>query len=315
MSMCPTTVHQLLTIEDLVVKFPVAGGTREAVAGVSFMIARGEIVGLVGESGCGKSSLARAIMQIPRPASGRVLLDGVDLTRLHGNELRRIRNRMQMIFQEPLASLNPLKTIGDSVAFPLRVAGGATPDAIRLQSCEALAAVGLDPDQFYHRTPARLSGGQCQRAAIARALVNRPELLVCDEPTASLDVSVQAQIINLLQDLNQSCRLSLLFISHDLALVKHISHRVAVMYQGRLCELAPCATLFDAPLHPYTGALIAAASGSTPRGSAAPPTHGDSSAGCRFYSACSRAASSCRQQPPELRQIRPEHWVACHIPN
>ena len=249
----------LLHIEDLVVEFPAAQGRKvHAVSGVSLHIGAGETLGLVGESGCGKSSLARAIMQIPPPVSGRVLLEGVDLTGIHGRELRELRSSFQMVFQDPSASLNPVRSIGESVELPLRAAGFEKSCDVRKMARDALSSVGLDPEQHFTRKPAALSGGQCQRVCIARALISRPKLLVCDEPVSSLDVSVQAQIINLLRELKASHGLSLLFISHDLAVVKNISDRIAVMYLGRLCEMAPCADFFNAPLHPYSSALIAA---------------------------------------------------------
>jgi peptide/nickel transport system ATP-binding protein len=312
----------LLSIEELVVEFPVAQRrTLHAVSGVSFDIGAGETLGLVGESGCGKSSLARALMQSPPPTSGRVLLDGLDLTKLHGKELRELRGRLQMVFQDPVASLNPVKSVGESIELPLLAAGVEKPARRRLVQ-EALKTVGLDPEQHYYRKPAGLSGGQCQRVCIARALISAPQLLVCDEPVSSLDVSVQAQIINLLRDLKEARGLSMLFISHDLAVVKNISDRVAVMYSGRLCEVAPCADFFNAPAHPYSHALIASIPRPDPRqpggdsgmpagelpSAIAPPS------GCRFRSRCPRAESSCATELPELREIRAGHFVACHFP-
>lgn len=312
----------LLRIENLTVTHKVSRDRIvQAVTDVSFDIGRGEILGLVGESGCGKSSLARAIAQIPAPDSGQVLLDGIDLTRLNNRDLRQMRSRIQMIFQEPLASLNPVKTIGSSVGLPLRIAGSETADRIRKRVCDALSAVGLDPGQIYGRKPAQLSGGQCQRAAIARALVNQPELLICDEPTASLDVSIQAQIINLLRDLNESSQLTLLFISHDLALVKNIADRVCVMYQGQLCEQAPSFQLFDTPLHPYTAALVASVSRNAspdqciPASVAAQAKDTGALPCCRFRALCPRAMALCAEKQPELREIVPGHFVACHFPD
>lgn len=314
--------NPLLRIEDLVVEFPAAGRRKvHAVSGVSFDIAHGETLGLVGESGCGKSSLARAIMQIPPPTAGRVSLEGVELTQTRGRELKGLRGRFQMVFQDPLASLNPVRTVGESVGLPLRAAGHEQRDRVRQLGREAFAAVGLDPDQYYTRKPAELSGGQAQRVCIARALTSRPKLLVCDEPVSSLDVSVQAHIINLLRDLNASRGLSMLFISHDLAVVKNICDRVAVMYLGRLCEVAPCEALFSAPAHPYTAALLAAVPRPDPF--SPPPYAGllpgelpsplDPPSGCRFRTRCPYAEARCAAETPELREISPGHSVACHL--
>ncbi|NVO00145.1 MAG: ABC transporter ATP-binding protein [Geobacteraceae bacterium] len=313
----------LLQVENLIVEFPSAqGGRVHAVSGVSFDIKAGETLGLVGESGCGKSSLARAIMQIPPPNSGRVLLDGVELTSRHNRELREVRGSFQMVFQDPLAALNPVKTVGESVELPLRATGLDKKIDVRKVAYEAFAGVGLAPEQYFDRKPAQLSGGQCQRVCIARALISRPKLLLCDEPVSSLDVSVQAQIINLLHDLKQLRGLSLLFISHDLAVVKNISDRVAVMYLGRLCEVAPCTGFFLAPAHPYSSALIAAVPRPDPRqpggissllGSELPSTITPPS-GCRFRTRCPHAQPLCAEVQPELLEISPDHLVACHFP-
>jgi peptide/nickel transport system ATP-binding protein len=312
----------LLQIEDLVVEFPAARGYKvHAVSGVSLGIGAGETLGLVGESGCGKSSLARAIMQTPPPFSGKVLLDGVDLTKIRGRALRELRGIFQMVFQDPLASLNPVRTVGASVELPLRAAGLDKQFDVQQLAYEAFASVGLDPEQHYDRKPAQFSGGQCQRLCIARALISRPKLLVCDEPVSSLDVSIQAQIINLLRDLKESRALSMLFISHDLAVVKNISDRVAVMYLGRLCEVAPCAGFFHAPAHPYSSALIAAVPRPDPRQpggvstiSGELPSAINPPTGCRFRTRCPRAQSLCAEVQPELGEIAVGHQVACHFP-
>lgn len=313
----------LLRIENLVVEFPAAGRRKvHAVSGVTFEILQGETLGLVGESGCGKSSLARAIMQTPPPTSGRVILQGVDLTNIRGKALREQRSNFQMVFQDPLASLNPVKRVGDSVELPLRSAGGKERTALRVAAREALVTVGLDPDQYYIRKPAQLSGGQCQRVCIARALTSNPRLLVCDEPVSALDVSVQALIINLLRDLKESQGLSMLFISHDLAVVKNISDRVAVMYLGQLCEVAPCVDFFNSPAHPYSRSLIQAVPKPDPHqpGGVSTMLAGElpsalnPPSGCRFRTRCPRAESLCSAEQPELMEITTGHWVACHFP-
>jgi peptide/nickel transport system ATP-binding protein len=313
----------LLRIENLVVEFPTTQHrTVHAVSGVSFDIKAGETVGFVGESGCGKSSLARAIMQSPPPTSGNVLLDGVDLATLRGRELREQRSRFQMVFQDPVASLNPVKSVGESVELPLR-AMGVEKHALRKLAREAFTSVGLDPDQYYSRKPSGLSGGQCQRVCIARALISNPQFLVCDEPVSSLDVSIQAQIINLLHDLKEKRGLSMLFISHDLAVVKNISDRVAVMYLGRLCEIAPCTDFFNAPAHPYSHALLASVPHPDPRRQCSTgtmlagelPSAINPPSGCRFRTRCPKARALCSIEQPELREFRTGHNVACHFPN
>jgi peptide/nickel transport system ATP-binding protein len=319
----PTTGEQLLMIEDLVVKFPATGGrTVHAVSGVSLDIRQGETVGLVGESGCGKSSLARAIMQIPPPVSGRVLLDGVDLAGLQGGKLKEMRRRFQMIFQDPVSSFNPSRTVGESIAAPLLNMGGMDKARRTFRVQEMMTAVGLDPERYFGRRPRQLSGGQCQRAGIARALITGPQLLVCDEPVSSLDVSVQAQILNLLRDIKESYGLAMLFIAHDLAVVKNISDRVAVMYLGRICEVAPCENLYAAPAHPYTRALLDAVPRPEPGylnpgnsmlpGELPSPLYPPS--GCRFRTRCPRNQARCSAELPELHEITEGHFVACHFP-
>lgn len=313
----------LLRIENMVVEFPAAGRRKvHAVSGVTFEISQGETLGLVGESGCGKSSLARAIMQTPPPTSGSVILQGIDLSGIQGRALREQRSKFQMVFQDPLASLNPVKRVGDSVELPLRSIGGKEPNDLRMAAREALATVGLDPDLYYTRKPAQLSGGQCQRVCIARALTSKPKLLICDEPVSALDVSVQALIINLLHDLKESQGLSMLFISHDLAVVKNISDRVAVMYLGRLCEVAHCVDFFSSPAHPYSRNLIQAVPKSDPHqpGGVSTmlavdfPSALNPPSGCRFRTRCPRARSLCSMEQPELVEISIGHWVACHFP-
>jgi peptide/nickel transport system ATP-binding protein len=241
----------LLRVENLVVEYSIGGKTVHAVSGVSFAVARGETLGLVGESGCGKSTLARAVLQLSKVTSGQVLFDGVDLTTMHGSALRSMRRRLQIIFQDPIASLNPRRRVGDIIAEPLLIAGVGDKAERETRMRKVLTAVGLDPDLTMGRFVHEFSGGQCQRVCIARALILERELIVCDEPVSSLDVSIRAQIINLLEDMKARYGLTLLFIAHDLAVVKAVSDRVAVMYLGRLCEAAPTEHIpqSEPPLH------------------------------------------------------------------
>lgn len=293
-----------------------------AVAGVSFTVRRGETLGLVGESGCGKSTVGRAIMQLPGPAGGRIVFEGRNLAGLSGRELRRVRARLHMIFQDPISSLNPRRRVRDIVAEPMAIAGVGSPEERERRVRLALEAVSLDPDRVMDRRPHEFSGGQCQRIAIARALIMEPHLVVCDEPVSSLDVSVRAQILNLLEDMKARYGLTLLFISHDLAVVKNISDRVAVMYLGRLCELASSARLYQAPLHPYTAALMAAIPVMDPdhvpdrsrllAGDLPSPVNPPS--GCRFRTRCPRAETRCAELEPPWREAEPGHFVACHFP-
>jgi peptide/nickel transport system ATP-binding protein len=310
----------LLQVEDLAVEFRSGRHKIQAVAGVTFSIQKGETLGLVGESGCGKSTTGRAIVQIERPTRGRILLDGVDLHGLSGKELRRVRTGMQMIFQDPVSSLNPRRRVSDIVAEPLDIwrRGVADRDEIVRAMIES---VGLDPATAGSRRPREFSGGQCQRISIARSLVLQPQLLVCDEVVSALDVSVQAQILNLLEDLKARYGLTVLFIAHDLAVVKSVSDRVAVMYLGRLAEVAPADTLYQAPAHHYTAALLASAVEPDPfatRTSAPvrgePPSPINPPSGCRFRTRCPRAEGRCAEEVPELREIAPGHTVACHFP-
>lgn len=310
----------LLRVDGLRIEYPLRQGrTLQAVAGVDFSIARGESFGLVGESGCGKSSLARAVMQLPPPTSGRVAFNGVALTGLPGKELQRVRPQMQMVFQDPVASLNPRRKIGKSIGRPLR---GLKGDQRLRKIYRLMMDVGLDPVRYFDRLPSQLSGGQCQRASIARALITEPQLLVCDEPVSSLDVSIQAQIINLLQNLKAAYGLALLFISHDLAVVKHICDRVAVMYHGHFCEVAPAEQLYCTPAHPYTRMLLSAVPIPDPAraidaidfGAGEFPVAVDPGAGCCFRNRCPRARKECGLVQPPLRDIGGGHQVACHYP-
>jgi peptide/nickel transport system ATP-binding protein len=322
MSELPSPSHDpLLKVQNLVVEYAVGGRTVHAVSGVSLEVARGETLGLVGESGCGKSTLGRAVLQLRRAQSGRVLFDGEDLTAMHGDALRKMRRRVQLIFQDPIASLNPRRRIGDIIAEPLVIAG-VRDSAKREQLVhEVLSAVGLDPGVVAGRLPHEFSGGQCQRICIARALVLNPEFIICDEPVSALDVSIRAQILNLLEEMKARYGLTLLFIAHDLAVVKAVSDRVAVMYLGRLCEVGPAEQLFATPAHPYTALLIEAIpvpdpdvrpAESVPVGE--PPSPISPPSGCRFRTRCPRADRRCAEEVPELREVAPRQFAACHHP-
>jgi peptide/nickel transport system ATP-binding protein len=315
----------LLRVEDLVVEFPVGRHMKvHAVSDISLDVLEGETLGLVGESGCGKSTTGRAIMQLPRPTSGKVEFGGRDLTQLPGEKLRQVRPELQLIFQDPISSLNPRRKVGDIVREPLEI--WSRGDAKKRDAVvdEVLEAVGLDPSVSRGRRPHEFSGGQCQRICIARALVLDPKVIICDEPVSALDVSVQAQILNLLEDMKHRYGLTLIFIAHDLAVVKNVSDRVIVMYLGKLCEVSPPDALYAEPAHPYTAALLsaipvpdpeastrvdAAASGELPS-PLAPPS------GCRFRTRCPRAEELCAQEEPQMRPIvgSKDHFVACHFP-
>ena len=311
----------LLKVENLVVEYVVGQRVVHAVSDVSLQIARGETLGLVGESGCGKSTLGRAVLRLRPVVSGRVIFDGEDLTAMQGEALRKMRRRAQLIFQDPIASLNPRRRIGDIVAEPLVIAG--YDDAGRRQQLvyEVLSAVGLDPALVVDRLPHEFSGGQCQRICIARALVLNPEFIICDEPVSALDVSIRAQILNLLEEMKIRFGLTLLFIAHDLAVVKAVSDRVAVMYLGRLCEVGPSEQLFAKPAHPYTELLIEAIPVPDPDVRPAesvavgePPSPIAPPSGCRFRTRCPRADQRCRDEVPELRPVAPGQYAACHHP-
>jgi peptide/nickel transport system ATP-binding protein len=311
----------LLSVENLVVEYPLGGKTVHAVSGVSLQVARGETLGLVGESGCGKSTLGRAVLQLRKPVSGQVLFDGQDLTAMQGDALRRMRRRVQLIFQDPIASLNPRRRIGDIVAEPLVISGVKDPGERRRRVCDVLSAVGLDPALVIDRLPHEFSGGQCQRICIARALVLNPDFVICDEPVSALDVSIRAQILNLLEEMKARYGLTLLFIAHDLAVVKAVSDRVAVMYLGRLCEVGPSAQLFAQPAHPYTALLIEAIPVPDPDvrpaeavATGEPPSPISPPSGCRFRTRCPRADQRCIDEVPELREVAPEQFAACHHP-
>jgi len=310
----------LLSIENLVVEYHLHGNIVHAVSGVSLEVLPGETLGLVGESGCGKSTLGRAVLQLVRPTSGRVLFEGKDLTEMRGGPLRLLRRRLQLIFQDPIASLNPRRRIGDIVAEPLVIARVDKAERQR-RVREVLGAVGLDPDLTMGRLPHEFSGGQCQRISIARALVLEPQLLICDEPVSALDVLIRAQILNLIEAMKARYGLTLLFIAHDLAVVKAVSDRVAVMYLGKIVEVGATEALFRSPAHPYTSVLLQAIPlpdpGITPPENipvGEPPSPIAPPSGCRFRTRCPRATELCAAEEPLLREIAPAQFVACHFP-
>src|SRR5215831_11853021 len=315
------SIAPLLKVENLVVEYVVGNKIVHAVSDVSLEIARGETLGLVGESGCGKSTLGRAVLQLRPAVSGVVLFDGEDLTAMEGEALRKMRRRVQLIFQDPIASLNPRRRIGDIVAEPLIIAGVKDAAERKRRVHEVLGAVGLDPELVSGRLPHEFSGGECQRICIARSLVLNPEFIVCDEPVSALDVSIRAQILNLLEEMKQRFGLTLLFIAHDLAVVKAVSDRIAVMYLGRLCEVGPSNQLFAKPAHPYTSLLIEAIPVPDPDMRPAeavavgePPSPIAPPSGCRFRTRCPRADARCAAEEPPLRALAPDRFVACHYP-
>jgi len=322
-----TDTNTLLEVKNLQMHYPITAGlfarqtgSVKAVDNVSFTIARGETLGLVGESGCGKTSMARCIVQLYKPTSGEVLFDGEDLVKLKGGKMRAMYRRVQFIFQDPYGSLDPRMTCGDIIGEPLKVHKLTKgKDAYRARVAELLTLVGLNP-YMANRFPHEFSGGQRQRIGIARALAVEPELLICDEPVSALDVSVQAQIINLLEELQEKFGLTYLFIAHDLSLVRHISHRVAVMYLGRLVEVAESDELFSNPQHPYTKALLSAIPLPDPieeinrerivlQGE--PPSPAKPPPGCVFNPRCPIAIEDCTAAIPELREISTGHFAAC----
>ena len=316
----------LLQVDDLVMHFPIYRGVIQrqvgavrAVDGVSFDIERGETLGLVGESGCGKSTTGRTILQLYRPTAGAVHFEDVDLVHLKGEELRKIRRKMQMIFQDPYASLNPRMTVADIVGEPLVVHEVAKGKEIQDRVQHLLEIVKLNPS-FASRYPHEFSGGQRQRIGIARALALQPSFIICDEPISALDVSIQAQVVNLLEELQEQFNLTYLFIAHDLSMVKHISDRVAVMYLGVIVELASRDELYAKPLHPYTQALLSAVPIPDPIADAKRkrtilqgdiPSPANPPSGCRFRTRCPIAEAVCAESRPEFREIKPGHFVAC----
>ena len=318
----------LVRVENLTKYFPIKAGIFQrkvgdvkAVDGVSFDIWRGETLGMVGESGCGKTTVGRTILRIYYPTSGEIYFDGTPLSTVKNKPLRQMRRRMQMVFQDPYASLNPRLTAGEIVGEPLEIHALARGAEKWKRVAELFEMVGLSRE-FINRYPHEFSGGQRQRIGLARALALTPELIICDEPIAALDVSIQAQIVNLIEELQEELKLTYLFIAHDLSMVKHISDRVLVMYVGKVMELADRDELYESPLHPYTKALLSAVpipdpeyemhrkriilSGDLPSPAQPPP-------GCRFHTRCPIAQSICSEQEPEWRELSKDHWVACHL--
>ncbi len=322
-----TSQESLLRVENLMMHFPIKRGVFQrtvgyvhAVDGVSFDIRKGETLGLVGESGCGKSTTGRTILQLYKPTAGSVFFGDTDLTKLKGEDLRILRRKMQMIFQDPYASLNPRMTVEEIVGEPLIVHNLAKGREVRERVKELLGLVGLNP-AYVDRYPHEFSGGQRQRIGVARALSLQPDLIICDEPISALDVSIQAQVVNLLEDLQEQFGLTYLFIAHDLSMVRHISDRVAVMYLGVIVELAARSELYEHPLHPYTQALLSAVPIPDPvveeerkrvilTGDVPSPINPPS--GCRFRTRCPIATDVCAEQKPEWRELTPDHFVACH---
>ncbi len=322
--------RNLLEVRALKMHFPLTQGiifqrqvgAVRAVDGVDFFVEKGETLGLVGESGCGKSTTGRAILQLYKPTAGEVLFDGIDLVKLGGEQMRRMRRRLQMIFQDPYASLNPRMTVGNIIGEPLEVHNLAKGKEKTERVQELLRVVGLNP-YFTNRYPHEFSGGQRQRIGIARALAVEPDFIVADEPISALDVSIQAQVINLLEELQSKFHLTFLFIAHDLSVVRHISDRVAVMYLGKIVELADRRALYERPLHPYSQALLSAVPIPDPAietkrkriiltGDVPSPVNPPS--GCRFHTRCWKAQPICSEVDPEFKEHEPRHWAACHFP-
>jgi oligopeptide/dipeptide ABC transporter ATP-binding protein len=316
----------LLDVHNLVKYYPVRSGVLQrvtaqvkAVDGVSFQVRAGETLGMVGESGCGKTTVGRTILRLIPPTSGRVTFDGEDVLGANRSQLKQLRRHMQIIFQDPVSSLDPRIPVGESIAEGLRAFGMRSAHQRNAAVMDTLQRVGLEP---YHarRYPHEFSGGQRQRIGIARAIALRPELIVCDEPVSALDVSIQAQVLNLLMDLQRDFNLAYLFIAHNMGVIKHISQRVAVMYLGKLVELADQETLFDEPLHPYTQALMSAIPVPDPKlkrqriilpGDVPSPL--DPPGGCRFHPRCPVAIARCSNEEPPLEELKPGHWAACWV--
>ncbi|MEU6644431.1 ABC transporter ATP-binding protein [Saccharomonospora sp. NPDC046836] len=310
----------LLTVEDLVVEYPGKAGTVQAVSKVSFDVLPGETLGIVGESGCGKSTTGRALLRLDQVTAGRIRFDGEWIENASERRMRTLRRHMQMIFQDPVASLNPRRAVKDIVVESLAIAGASAGERAEA-SADVLAKVGLSGERFTGMLPRQLSGGQAQRVAIARALAVGPRLLLCDEPVSALDVSVQAQILNLIADLKAEYDLTVVFIAHDLGVVRTISDNVLVMYLGKVCEFGDAAEVYDAPSHPYTRALLDSVPLTDPdQGFAGPALEGDVPSplspptGCRFRTRCPLAEDRCAAEEPQVREVRPGQYAACHFP-
>jgi len=312
--------ESVLRVEDLSVEFKTSAGTVQAVSGISFDVLPGETLGIVGESGCGKSTTGRAVLRLESIAGGTVSFRGDDITKADRQTLRNLRRRMQMIFQDPVGSLNPRRKVRDLVTEGLAISGAPKEDRAA-SAVSVMNSVGLDPDFFADRLPRALSGGQAQRVAIGRALAMRPELVVCDEAVSALDVSVQAQIINLIEDIKEEFALTVIFIAHDLGVVRTVSDRVMVLYLGKVCEFGEPEAVYSSPAHPYTRALL----DSVPQaevvgGFSGPALSGDvpsplsPPSGCRFRGRCPRAEARCAEEEPQMRQVESGQYVACHFP-
>ena len=317
----------VLSVKNLVMEFKV--GRDEivhAVSDVSFDVKKGETLGIVGESGCGKSTTARSIVQLPKPSSGNVMIssegDSIEVTGLKGDALRKVRPKLQMIFQDPISSLNPRRIVREVVKEGLTIwPKGMSEQQIQDRVDEVLESVGIDPEIAANRRAHEFSGGQCQRISIARAVALDPEILICDEPVSALDVSVQAQILNLLEEMKDKYGLTLLFISHDLSVVRNVSDRVVVMYLGKICEIGGSDKIYSLPAHPYTRVLLASAPEPASTVDASESAIGDDipspinpPSGCRFRTRCPSAQTLCEEKEPEMQQVGDDHFVACHFP-
>jgi oligopeptide transport system ATP-binding protein len=320
----------LLEVRNLVKHFPIKSGLLidhevgrvRAVDDVSLSVAPGETLGLVGESGCGKSTLCRTVMRLLKPTSGSIRFEGTEISRMGRRAMQPLRREMQMIFQDPYASLNPRKRVGQIIGDPLQLHGLASGNELRRQVQELIEKVGLSPEH-YNRFPHEFSGGQRQRIGIARALALRPKLVIADEPVSALDVSIQAQIINLLEDLQDEFKLTYVFVAHDLGVIRHVSDRIAVMYVGKIVEIGPAAEVYENPIHPYTLSLLSALPIPDPRENAARnpvilegdvPSPANPPAACRFHTRCPYATEICSEVEPELIDHGKDHWAACHHP-